>query len=123
MKDWINYNNDDIILLTKAMLDKINSELSRCYWNKNQKQLVSPFDNTGESYKNNYMSVSAYNWNEKDEDLKPNFETENMLVYWYKHSNRGVIVYFKNNIEDPYKVIANTLLHCVNSIREDFGEL
>lgn len=29
-----------------AVLDRIKSELDRCYWNKNQRNISSPFKNT-----------------------------------------------------------------------------
>lgn len=106
-------------LLTMAMLDYIRKELDRLYWNKNQKEMVSPFDNTGaEPYSNSYMTIRSYNWNGND---KPNFETENMKVSWYKHSNRGVVVSFKEGL-DPLATIAETLQKSVQSLEEDFQD-
>ena len=42
----------------------IKNELDRLYWNKNQKEMDSPFENTGETYKNKTFKVCAYKWNE-----------------------------------------------------------
>lgn len=70
-----------------AVMDRIRRELDRVYWNKNQKEMVSPFDNTGNSYENETFVVRAYNW---DENNLPNFDSEKLKVFWYKHSGRGV---------------------------------
>ena len=119
MNNWVKILDEDIILLTKAMLDKIEKELTRCYWNKYQKELISPFNNTSEHYSNDYLSIIAYNW---DEHSELTFETEHMRVYWYKYSNRSVEVYFSNS-NNHYETIAKTLLESINSIKRDFGEL
>ena len=42
----------------------IKNELDRLYCNKNQKEMDSPFENTGETYKNKTFKVCAYKWNE-----------------------------------------------------------
>lgn len=117
MKNFIKNTDEKIILMTRAMLDFIEKELSREYWNLYQKEIESPFSNTGNTYNNDYFIVRAYNW---DEDLSEfNFETDKMKVSWYKHSNRGVQVYFKEGAK-PYKTISTTLSKCVKSIEKDF---
>lgn len=120
-KKYIKVEDPNLILMTQASLDYIRKELNRHYWNKNQKEMVSPFDNTGESYTNNYMTVRAYYWgDEEDEIAKPNFEAGHMQVHWYKHSNRGVSVYFEEGYES-YEELAKTTENCLKSIELDFN--
>lgn len=117
MKEFIKNTDEKINLMTRAMLDFIEKELSREYWNLYQKEIESPFGNTGNTYSNDYFTVRAYNWNEDLSEF--NFETDKMKVSWYKHSNRCVQVYFKEGVK-PYKTIAATLSNCVKSIEKDF---
>lgn len=74
--------------LVVVVLNAIDAELRRVYWNANQKEINSPFSNTGETYKNDTFSVRAYDWNE-DNAEEPNFEYKDLKVYWYKHLGRG----------------------------------
>lgn len=54
---YIRNGSTTMELLVRAMLDFIRKELDRHYWNQNQKEMISPFDNTGEEYSNDYMTV------------------------------------------------------------------
>ena len=104
---------------TRAMLNEIRSELDRLYWNKNQKEMVSPFDNTGaKEFKTNVFTVRCYDW---DENILPNFETNDIKIWWYKHSNRGLCVKIKDG-EKIEKVLFDTLNACVESLKEHFNE-
>lgn len=110
--------------LIKAVLDRIDNELDRCYWNKNQKNINSPFQNTGETYSNDVFTVRAYSWND-DEELKPNFESKFLECSWYKHSHRGLnynIKYNARSEENELEQLANFLNDCIKAIRKDFGE-
>lgn len=110
--------------LIKAVLDRIDMELSRCYWNKNQKTLNSPFQNTGETYSNYLFTVRAYNWNDEDENI-PNFESKFLKCWWYKHSHRGLEYKIRWDTECGYDTLhqlAYFLNECLDSIRLDFGE-
>lgn len=111
-------------LLVRAMLDFIRKELDRHYWNQNHKEMISPFDNTGEEYSNDYMTVRAYNWHDVMEDgdqHRPNFEAGYMRCYWYKHSNRGLVVEFEEGGHNSYDTVAETLQKCIESIEKDFN--
>ena len=107
------------IPLIKAALNEIRRELDRLYWNKYQKIMNSPFDNTGEKYANETFLVQAYNWNE-DEDL-PNFKYRGLSVYWYKHSNRGVEAYLWPE-EFTVDFLADMIKDCFDAMKIDFGE-
>lgn len=123
MKNETKYVRDTsamVELMVRAMLDYIRKELNRHYWNDNNVEMASPFDNTGESYWNNYMTVRAYYWGDDEKEAKkPNFETGHMRIYWYKHSNRGLEIYFEKGY-DSYDTIAETLSKCIESIEHDF---
>lgn len=83
-------------LLIQAVLDRIRKEMDRLYWNKNQKEMESPFDNTGQVYSDETFEVRAYYWG--DDELQhslPNFVYKDFKCYWYKHSNRGLSWYYK----------------------------
>ena len=102
-----------------AVLDAIDRELRRCYWNANQKEMESPFDNTGTSYKNRAFSVRAYDWISDNGD---NFvyPAHDLHVDWYKRLHRGVYV----EVADDWTMdmLADMLDDCVAAIREDFEE-
>lgn len=76
----------------RAVLNMIRSELDRMYWNTNHEEMVSPFDNTGATeFKTDVFTLRSYNWGDGND--KPNFETDKLRVYWYKHNNRGIVAY------------------------------
>ena len=110
-----------------AILDRIDNELQRCYWNKNQKHLNSPFANTGENYSNDIFTVRAYDWSDDQEndEPKPNFESKFLTCWWYKHAHRGLefkITYDTNTEADHLTQLANFLNKCLNAIYKDFGQ-
>lgn len=109
--------------LMNAVLIKIRKELDRLYWNRNQKEMESPFDNTGAEYSNDTFTVRAYNWNEDEEDIiaKPNFEWGPIRVYWYKHEGRGNTIYAKIGYDDP-AIYSHMLNKCIEALKKDFGE-
>ena len=113
--------------LIKSILDRIESELERCYWNKNHKEMLSPFKNTGETYKNDLFVVRAYSWSDDENEwIKPNFESDFMQCWWYKHSHRGLrfnIFWPEMDGKDSLDKLANFLNKCIESIRKDFGEI
>lgn len=102
-----------------AVLDAIDRELRRCYWNANQKEMESPFDNSGTSYSNRAFSVRAYDWiNDNGDNFV--YPAHDLHVDWYKHAHRGVYV----EVADDWTMdmLADMLDDCVAAIREDFGE-
>ena len=103
-----------------ACLDKIAGELARLYWNKNQKEIESPFLNTGASYKNSVFSVQAYSWQENDEDDDDpvNFRYRDLNVYWYKHSHRCVSAEKKEPL--TLEFLVTMLEECIAAMGKDF---
>ena len=122
--DWEWVRDENLRVLVQCALDKIRKELDRLYWNKNQREMDSPFDNScSEDYKNNYFVVRSYKWNFDDEDYEdlPNFESPHLRVKWYKHSNRGVEVFMLKNFVSADTVMTE-LTNCLKALKEDFGE-
>ena len=111
---------EDLML---AVLMRIESELERLYWNKNQKRINSPFLNTGERYSNDTFTVRAYYWGDDEEfECLPNFEYNNgqVKIWWYKHYGRCMEWKFQKPMTVEY--LANMLNDCIISLRKDFGE-
>ena len=113
------YKYDDTLII-QAALAKIGRELDRIYWNKFQKQLPSPFENTGISYHNNVFSVKAYDWND---NVDPSFTYKNLKVWWYKYLTRGT--YAECDHEMTARELNDMILECCDSIEkyleEDFN--
>ena len=106
--------------LLKAALNSIRKEIDRCYWNANQKEMTSPFDNTGApDFSTEYFTVRAYDWGE-EENEKPNFETKEMQVFWYKHSNRGVVAHVPSTTTNYAELITEILNNALKSIEPAF---
>lgn len=109
--------NNSIVI--EAVLDKIDAELKRLYWNKKQEEWSSPFDNTGEEYSNDVFTVRAYNW---DGNYDCNFEYKDFKAWWYKHSNRGLEWTYKNerNVLPPSEFLQEMIDDCVTSVSIDW---
>ena len=102
--------------LVIAILRAIDQELSRLYFNKNQKDISSPFDNTGTEYKNETFIVRAYNWYDEDNE-KPNFEYKDLKVWWYKHLGRGD--YMEKEKPLTLEFLLDMLKDCMVSLEND----
>ena len=107
--------------LIQAVLNRIENEMARLYWNNNQKDILSPFGNYGTEYSNDVFTVRAYNWNEDNDNL-PNFEYKNFKVWWYKHSMRGLNWEYNcgKNVLPQAQFFTNMLEDCINSMIKDF---
>ena len=60
----------------EAFLNTIKEFLNIKMWNKYQKEYDSPFDNTGNSYKNDTFEVEAYSWDDDCINSLPNIDKE-----------------------------------------------
>ena len=122
----LEFTEDKNALLLESCLMKIEAELARLYWNKNQRQIDSPFQNTGESYANGSFEVRAYEWGvpELDEEEPAdtaNFRYKDLRVSWYKSLGRGMRVEVpKENWSVEF--LATMVEECVDAMRKDFGE-
>lgn len=111
--------DEKYMYLIEGMLMVVRKELDRLYWNANQKEMTSPFDNTGAKdvvLKHNV--IRSYNW---DENILPNFDSKDIKIFWYKHSGRGMVAYVKNNL-NVGEVLADTLNQAIEDLRKYFNE-
>lgn len=124
MTNYKIYSDPKIEMMCIAMLNYIRKELDRHYWNKYQKEMVSPFDNCGApDYSNSYMIVRSYYWGNDEEQIHlPNFETDLVKISWYKHSNRGLHIRISDTYTgNIYELLAETMYKCVEAIEKDFN--
>lgn len=96
-----------------ALLREIDRELDRVMWNLEQKEYESPFDNTGNKFKNEVFEVEAYNWND-DICQEYNFKCEDVEISWYKYLGRDTTI--NDNFEEGYLI--EVFNKCLKSIRE-----
>ena len=97
----------------QAAFTEINAELLRVMWNINQKLYESPFDNTGNSFKNDVFEIEAYSWDD-EYNQEYNFKWKDYKVRWYKHSRRDPE---QNRYISPEEC-ATMLNECLESIRK-----
>lgn len=85
--------------LLEATLLYIRDTLETVMWNIHQEEYVSPFSNSGNSFKCDTYSVRAYDWGwdfnipDDGSDYPPqpyNFKWRDLEVYWYKYMGRCV---------------------------------
>lgn len=111
--------------LIQAILNRIEQEMDRLYFNTNQKKLVSPFQDTGAEYSNDIFTVRAYYWGDDDDVINlPNFQYKDFECYWYKHNMRGLTWKYKGkrDCNIPTSFIIKMLDDCFKSMRKDFGK-
>ena len=97
-----------------ALLADIESEISRVYWNKNQKSWSSAFRNTGGEYIGKCFGVCAYNWG--DDERPWNFKSGEIEISWYKHLYRNPTINidpadadFAKRVIRMYEVVMNEM--------------
>ena len=96
-----------------ALLRELDRSLSRAMWNIHQKEYESPFNNTGNSFKNDVFEVQAYNWNDEiSQDY--NFKWKDIEISWYKYLGRDTTI--NKQITTEYAV--EMFNECLKSIKE-----
>lgn len=108
-----NNKTQDASKILIAVLNAIDDELNRVMQNNLQKEYPSPFENTGNKYKNNTFEVIAYNWNQHPLQ-KFNFKWKNFEISWYKYCGRSTTI----NKKISLKKINQMLNECLKSIIE-----
>ena len=74
-----------------ALLRELDRSLSIAMWNIHQKEYESPFNNTGNSFKNDVFEVQAYNWDDEiSQDY--NFKWKDVKISWYKYLGRDTTI-------------------------------
>lgn len=100
-----------------ALLEGIEAKLKVKYWNKNQKEMNSPFDNTAESFKNDTFEVEAYSWDD-DYEQPYNFKWQDVEISWYKYLGRDTTI---NQKIDSHKAV-EMFDDCIKSL-DNFDNL
>lgn len=95
------------------LLRGIERKLEIKYWNKNQKELESPFGNTGNSIKIGNLLIQAYNWDEDSSD-EYNFKYNDLEISWYKYLGRDTTI----NIDPKSKDFSEKIIGYYNEILE-----
>lgn len=101
-----------------AVLRAIEREMERCHFNTMQKELVSPFANTGAHFVTPTFQVHAYNWGMDEDTPHYNFAYKGLKVEWYKHVGRGCEYHYEG--EEPLTIdfLAQMLDDCFNAIED-----
>ena len=110
-------NHMDVV---NSCLQQIEHELRRCFWNKHQDEMNSPFRNTGAQYFNDVFTVRSYDWGDSERDDLPNFDYQGKFrVWWYKHVGRGMI--WECDQVLTLEFLDKMMSDCLKSIEADFG--
>lgn len=106
-----NYHCPDYVV---ALLRDIDRKLKIVMWNKNQEEYDSPFDNTGNSFKNEIFEVHAYSWDD-DNTQEYNFKYKDVEISWYKYLGRGCTI----NKQFDEKYMTEMYNDCMESLKEE----
>lgn len=112
---------DDIVYseaLIEATLRQIEFELCRVMWNNTQEEYASPFDNTGNRYKNDVFEVRAFDWSDEPE-VEWNFKYKDIEISWYKHLGRGMDWNRPITLEELQEMLED----CLESIKKEDSAL
>jgi hypothetical protein len=112
---------DDIVYseaLIEATLRQIEFELCRVMWNNTQEEYASPFDNTGNNYKNDTFEVRAFDWSDNPE-VDWNFKYKDIEISWYKYLGRGMDWNRAITLEELQEMLED----CLESIKKEDSAL
>ena len=108
-------------LLIQAVLDAIRAEMERLSWNKYQKIISTPFENSGANYEDDTFTVRSYYWGDDNTLIRlPNFKYKDFEANWYKHLHRGLAWKYKGEMGGiiPSEFLAQMLEDCFKSMEE-----
>lgn len=100
----------------EALLWEINREMERVHWNVFQKEMDSPFLNTGGKYSNHTFEVNAYSWSDDDED-EVNFRYRDVEISWYKHLGRCTEININPNKTGFNEKMIGMFDECIKAVR------
>ena len=84
--------------------------------NKKRELYDNPFDNTGNSFKNDVFEVQAYNWND-DIHQDYNFKWQDVEISWYKYLGRDTTIN-KHLTEKEARVMYDACLASIRAMEE-----
>jgi hypothetical protein len=100
--------------LIEAVLNQIENELCKVMWNNTQEEYPSPFDNTGNRYKNDTFEVRAFDWSD-DPEVDWNFKYKDIEISWCKYLGRGMDWNRPITLEELQEMLED----CLASIRKE----
>lgn len=103
-----------------ALLREINRQLDRVMWNNTQQKYDSPFENTGNHFKNDTFEVYAYDWNDDNEQEynflykvdKSKANCKDIKITWYKYLGRDTRI----NQQLDCGIMIDMFNDCINSL-------
>ena len=103
-----------------AALTFIRHRLDTVLWNRLQKEVESPFGNTGSRFDTDGLSIHSYSWS--DDDQPYNFKCGDVEVSWYKYLGRGMSANADYSPSDVSSVLSTALsiLDRVDNGEQDF---
>lgn len=78
-------------VLLDAAVERMARSWERIMWNRLQREVDRPFNNSGASFETEGLAIRAYSWDDSDEQPW-NLKCGEVEVSWYKHSWRGLSV-------------------------------
>lgn len=100
-----------------ALLEHIEAEMERLYWNKHQEDYHSPFQNYGEHFKNKVFEVHAFDWGDELK-YEYNFKCGQLEIQWYKHLGRDTYI----NMLLPPGTIIRAFNRCMESLGDEWDD-
>lgn len=98
---------EDIVECLKTLRNALNH-----YFKKQRKlDYDNPFDNTGNSFKNDVFEVIAYSWNDEC-STQYNFKYKDIEISWYKYIGRDTTINRQVTEDDR----ENMLFECLSSL-------
>lgn len=109
-------NNDDNIIALQAHLALIRDIYETEFWNRFQRDCdENPFANTAHTFACNDAFISAYEWNDEEND-GVNFRYKGLAVSWYKYFPRGL--YYETDEEITVAFLAEMVRYYRQAIHE-----
>lgn len=100
-----------------ALLEHIEAELERLYWNAHQEDYPSPFRNYGTHFKNNVFEIHAYDWSDEPKH-EYNFKCGQLEVSWYKRLGRDTEI----NLVLPPGTVIRYFNKCMESLGDEWDD-
>lgn len=97
-----------------ALLDTIRQKLGIVMCNKYHKKYDNPFENSGNSFKNEVFEVQAYSWDDEVHQ-EYNFKCGDVEISWYKYLGRDTTI--NDNYEEKY--IIEIFNKCIESLNKE----
>ena len=100
----------------QALLRDLSRHLDILMHNKLHTDYDNPFDNSGNSFKNDVFEVQAYNWSDEiHQDY--NFKWQDVKISWYKYLGRDTTIN-KSLTEKEARIMYDACLASIRAMEE-----